>query len=158
MKPLNKKERTGFILKFSASFVAGILILLIPFYFILRMPGYENAMVTKDCNDMQKLLEIQKNVFAVQIDSVLRMVSRYDIEDNEVLNGKLGILIGEMGKPYGGDTTWSGKMHSNIIKLIIDLKRAKTDKNSIEKELKETKEELQKAKDDAAKTKEKDSM
>ena len=114
-------------------------------------------MATKDCNDMQKLLEIQRTVFAVQIDSVVSMVGRYGKEDSEALNGKLGLLIAEMGKPYDGDTTWSGRMHRNIIKLITDLKQAKTDKNTIEKDLKETKEELQKAKDEAAKSKEKDS-
>ena len=152
MEPLNKKERTGLIFKFSASFVIGILILLIPFYFILRLPGYENAMATKDCNDLQKLMDTQRTVFAVQIDSAVSMVGRYGKEDAEALNGKLGMLIAEMGKPYEGDTTWSGKMHRNIIKLITDLKQAKTDKNTVEKELKETQKELEKAKEDATKS------
>ena len=153
MEPLNKKERTGFIFKFSAVFIIGILIVLIPFYFTLRLPVYENALATKDCRDMQKLLDDQKNFFAVKIDSVKRKVSRYDVEDLNVLNGDLGILISEMGKPYSGDTTWTGRMYTNIIQLIINLKQAKTDKSLIEKELKDCKQELDKAKEEAKKSK-----
>lgn len=155
MEPLNKKERTNFIIKFSASFIAGILIILIPFYFILRLPVYENAILTKDVQSMQKLMMNQKNVFTVQIDSVKRMVNRYDLvnQDIDKLNAEMGSYLNKMEEPYTSDTSWSGKMYKNIIQLFFDLKKAKNDKNKIEKDLKDCSKELEKAKEEATKSK-----
>ena len=155
MEPLNKKERTGFIIKFSASFIVGILIILIPFYFILRLPVYENEMLTKDVRNMQKIMEYQKSVFTVQIDSVKRMVNRYELANQDIdkLNEEMGSYLTKMEEPFINDTSWSGKMHKNIIRLFTDLKKAKADKIKSENELKDCKQNLEKAKAEATKSK-----
>jgi hypothetical protein len=155
MEPLNKKERTSFIIKFSASFIIGILIVLIPFYFILRLPVYENAIMTKDFRNMQIQMKYQKDVFAIQIDSVKSMVNKYDLPNQDIdkLNADLGILLSEMEKPFVNDTTWSGRMYKNIVKSFIDLKKAKNDKIKSENELKDCKLDLEKAKEEAEKNK-----
>jgi hypothetical protein len=159
MEPLNKKERTGFIFKFSAVFIIGILIVLIPFYFTLRLPVYENAIMTEDFKNIQTQMKYQKDVFAAQIDSVSRIVSKYDLpnQDLDKLNADLGILLSEMEKPFVNDTSWSGRMYKNIVKSFIDLKKAKNDKIKSENEMKDCKQELEKAKEAAA-DKNKDTM
>jgi hypothetical protein len=155
MEPLNKKERTGFIFKFSAVFIIGILIVLIPFYFTLRLPDYENAILTKDVMKMQELMRIQKEVFAVQIDSVKRMVNRYNypLQDFEKLNDQMASHLNKMEEPYINDTTWNARMYKNIIELFFDLKNAKKDKIKSDNELKDCKKDLEKAKEEAAKGK-----
>jgi hypothetical protein len=114
--------------------------------------------MTKDFKDMQVQMKYQKDVFAVQIDSVRRLVGKYDIENQDIdkLNADLGILLSEMEKPFVNDTTWSGNMYKNIVKSFIDLKKAKNDKIKSENELKNCKQDLDKAKEEA--TKNKDTM
>ncbi len=155
MEPLNKKERTSFLLKFSAAFIIGILIVLIPFYFILSWPEIENDIMTKDFRNMQIQMKYQKDVFAVQIDSVMMIVNKYDIANQDVdkLNADLGNLLSEMEKPFVNDTSWSGRMYKNIVKSFIDLKKAKNDKIKSENELKDCKQDLEKAKEAADKSK-----
>jgi len=151
MEPLNKKERTSFIIKFSASFIAGILIVLIPFYFMLRMPAYENSILTKDFKNMQIQMNHQKEVFAVQIDSIGRMVDKYDLPDEDIdkLNADLGIMLSETEKPFVNDTAWSGRMYKNIVNSYIDLKKAKNDRIKSDNDLKECQQELEKIKEAA---------
>jgi hypothetical protein len=155
MEPLNKKERVKFIVKFSAAFIAGILIVLIPFYYILRLPAYEDAIKTEDFRNMQKQITYQKDVFAVQIDSAMKLVTKYDLpgQDIDKLNADLGVLLSEMEKPFVNDTAWSSRMYSAIVKSFIDLKKAKNDKIKCENELKDCKTDLEKAKEEASKTK-----
>lgn len=155
MEPLNKKERTKVIIKFSASFIIGILIILIPFYFLLRLPVYENTIMTEDYKNMQKQMKYQKEYFAVQTESVRKIFEKYDLPNQDVdkLNADLGNLLSEMEKPYTNDTTWNGKMYQNIVKSFIDLKKAKNDKIKSDKELKDCKQDLDKAKEEAKKGK-----
>ena len=155
MEPLNKKERTGFIFKFSAVFIIGILIVLIPFYFTLRLPEYENAIMTKDCMEMKKHLDNERTVFAIQIDSLKRMLNKYDLpnQDIEILNAQLATVLNKMQEPYINDTSWSGRMYKNIVTSFIELKKAKNDKIKSENELKNCKQELDKAKEEAKKSK-----
>ena len=151
MEPLNRKERNGFIVKFSAAFLAGILIILIPFYFILRMPVYENTLMTKDFKDMQIQMKYQKDVFAVQIDSIGSMMERYNVagQDIDKLNADLGTLLSETEKPFVYDTSWSGRMYKTIVNSYIELKKTKNDKLNSDKDLKDSQEELEKTKEAA---------
>lgn len=155
MEPLNKKERTSFLLKFLVTFIIGILIVLIPFYFLLRLPEFENDIMTKDFRNMQEQMKYQKDVFAVQVDAAMSLVNKYDIPNQDIdkLNADLGLLISEMEKPFVSDTTWSGKMYNNVVKSFIDLKKAKNDKMRSQIELMECKKDLEKAKEEAEKNK-----
>lgn len=149
MEPLNRKDRNGFIVKFSAAFLAGILIVLIPFYFIFRMPVYENTLMTKDFKDMQLLMKYQKDVFAVQIDSIADMMGKYNIPGQEIdkLNADLGGLLSRTERPFVNDTSWSGRMYKTIVNTYIELKKTKNDKLNSDKYLQESQEELEKTKE-----------
>lgn len=155
MKPLNKKERTNFILKFSASFVVGILIILVPFYFLLRLPEYENVIMTKEYKDMQSQMRYQKEHFAVQVDSARHITDKYDLPNQDIdkLNADLGNLLSEMENPFITDTSWTGIMYKNIVKSFIDLKKAKNAVIKSEQDLKDCKKDLEKAKEEADKSK-----
>lgn len=155
MEPLNKKERIRFIVKFTAAFIAGILILLIPFYFILRLPVYEGEIRAEDCRNMQKIFTYQQEIIAARLDSANRLVLRYDIPNQDIdkLNADLGLLLSEMEQSFANDTAWTGRMYNNIVKAFIEVKKAKTEKIKCENELKETQQDLEKAKEEASKTK-----
>jgi hypothetical protein len=155
MEPLNKKERTNLIIKFSAAFILGILIILIPFYFMLRLPVYENDILNKDFRNMQEQMKYQKEVFSSQVDSVKRMVIRYDIasQDIDKLNAEMATYLNLMEEPFNKDTVWTARMYRNIVQLFLDLKKAKTDKIRSEAEMKDCKKDLEKAKAEAAKGK-----
>jgi hypothetical protein len=155
MEPLNKKERTNLIIKFSAAFIIGILVIMIPFYFMLRLPVYENDIMTKDFRNMQEQMKYQKQVFSFQVDSVKRMVIRYDIatQDIDKLNAEMANYLNLMEEPFNNDTVWTGRMYKNIVQLFLDLKKAKTDKIKAEADMKDCKKDLEKAKEEAAKGK-----
>jgi len=155
MEPLNKKERTAFIIKFSASFVVGILIIMIPFYFLIQLPEFENEIMTKDYRNMQEQMKFQKEHFAVDIEMAKQISAKYDLPNQDIdrVNIDLVTLLSEMEKPYLNDTTWSGKMYRNIVKSYSDFKKAKNDVLQKDKEVKECKQNLEKAKADANKNK-----
>lgn len=143
------------MIRFSASFIIGILIILIPFYFLLRLPSIQNDSLTQDYKNMQKQMQFQKDYFAIQTESARKIFDKYEQPNQDIdkLNADLGNLLSEMEKPYATDTTWSGKMYQNIVKSFIDLKKAKNDILKSNKELKDCKGDLDKAKDDAKKNK-----
>ncbi len=155
MEPLNKKERRKFIFRFSVAFIIGILIILIPFYFLVRMPSYENAIMAMDYKNIQKHVKYQKEVFAVQTEAARKLFEKFDLPNQDIdkLNADLGELLSEMEKPYAGDTTWVARMYQNIVKSFTDLKKAKNDKIKSEKDLIECKQDLEKAKEEAKKDK-----
>ena len=153
MEPLNKKERTGFIFKFSASFIIGILIVLIPFYFLIQLPKYEHSSLSKNFAEVQQQMIYQKDTFAVQIDSVKRMINKFDAPNPDVglIDGQIGLYVSQIQLHFINDTSWSGRMYKNIVKSYIDLKDAKMAKIKIKKELDDCKTELEKAEKAASK-------
>ncbi len=153
MEPLNKKERTGFIFKFSASFAIGILVIMIPFYFLIQLPKYEHSNLSKDFLEVQKQMLYQKDTFAVQIDSVKRMIGKFDLPNPQVgvIDGDIEHYISSVQLHFVNDTSWSGRMYRNIIKSYIDLKDAKIGKIKCDKELNDCKTDLQKAEKAASK-------
>ncbi|MCX6252200.1 MAG: type VI secretion system TssO [Bacteroidetes bacterium] len=157
MKPLNKKERTGIYIKFLAAFIIGILIILIPFYFILRLPKVEEGLKNEDYRNMQGQIRFQHEFFSVQIDSVKRMIDKFYLPNQDIdkLNADIGALLSGIEKPFVNDTTWSGRMYKNVISSYIDLKKAKNDLLKAVKQLKDCQGDLDKAKADA---KNKDTM
>jgi hypothetical protein len=152
MEPLNKKERTSFIFKFTAFFILGILVVLIPFYFIFRMPSYENSLLTKDLKEMQGLMKKQKDVYAVAIDSITATFARYDLA-NDLNRGQLSLLLDKqifsLQEPFRNDTSWSGRMYNNIANSFLDLKKTKNDKIQSDNALQLSQQDLIKTKEDA---------
>ena len=152
MEPLNKKERTSFILKFTAFFIIGILVVLIPFYFIFRMPAYENSLLTKDLKEMQGLMKKQRDVYAVAIDSITATFARYDLAD-DINRGQLSLLLDKqifgLQEPFRNDTTWSGRMYNNIANSFLDLKKTKNDIIQSDNDLKDCQQELERLKEEA---------
>jgi methylthioribose-1-phosphate isomerase len=156
MDPLNKKERSTAFIKFLLLFIAGIVIILIPFYFLVGLPQEENSLVNEDLNVMQKELVFQRDVFAVQVDSVKSLISKFDMpgQDIDKLKGAIGLKLSEMEKSFAGDTTWRGKMYGNVVKCLSDLKESRSTIMDLNLKLKkcqesldETGKELEKAKD-----------
>jgi hypothetical protein len=155
MDPLNKKERTKFFIKFSLAFLIGILIIMIPFYFLIQLPEIENDLMNKDYKKIQEQVKFQKEVFAVDVESASRLIDQYEVPNQDIdkLNADLGLLISRMEESYANDTTWSGKMYQNIVRSYIALKKAKNDVLKGNKDLNDCKKDLEKAKADAGKGK-----
>jgi hypothetical protein len=155
MEPLNKKERTKFFIKFSFAFLIGILIIIVPLYFLFDWPEFENAVMAKDYKNIQERIKFQKEVFAIDVESARAIIEKYDVPNQDVdkLNADLGLLISRMEESYANDTTWSGRMYQHIVKTFIDLKKAKNDVLKGNKDLGDCKKDLEKAKADAGKGK-----
>jgi len=158
MEPLNKKERTRFFIKFLFAFIIGILIIIVPFYFLFDWPEFENDVMTKDYKKIQERVKFQKEVFAIDVASARAIIEKYEVPNQDIdkLNADLGNLISRMEESYASDTTWSGIMYQHIVKSFIDLKKAKNDIIKASKDLNDCKKDLEKAKQDASKGK--DSM
>ena len=125
MDPLNKKERTSVFIKFLVFFLVGIIIVLIPFYFIIQLPEKENRLLTEEYENLEEQLKFQKEYFAVQMDSVKSMLDKFEFsEDVDFLNAELGSLLSEMNKSIVSDTSWRARMYQNIVQTYLDLKKA----------------------------------
>lgn len=162
MKPLNKKDRTNAFLKFLAIFILGILIVLIPFYFLIRLPDKVEEVKTIELTGFEEQIDFQRDYFAVQMDSVRTLLNMFKNPgiDLDRLSANIGILLAEMEAKIAKDDTWRGKMNKNIIDTYSDLKLAKAsgvdvsdDLSDLEEEIDELKEKLQECKDDLAEAK-----
>jgi hypothetical protein len=129
MKPLNKKTRSQKLFHFLVLFIGGILIVMIPFYFIIRLPAKENAVRAEEFNSLEGQLTFQKNYFSVQMDSANHMLARYGTPgiDVDKLNGTMGLLLSDMEKQIGTENVWTTAMYRNIIGLIVEMKQARND-------------------------------
>lgn len=127
MDPLNKRERTETFLKFLGVFILGILIVLIPFYFIIRLPERENKLMNEKFRNLEEQLKFQKIYFAVRMDSVKNMLDDFDSPgiDIDKLNADIGFVLSDMGKSIVADTSWKAGLYKNVIQTYLDLKKAK---------------------------------
>lgn len=129
MDPLNKKERNKKLFQFLAIFIAGILITLIPFYFIVRLPAKEKAVKNEEFSSLEGQLKFQKDYFSVMIDSATRLIARFDQPgiDIDKLNPAIGDVLNDMEKSIGTSDSWSTTMYKQIIDLLGQMKKARND-------------------------------
>lgn len=155
MEPLNKNERTQGTGKFLILFIAGILIVLIPFYFLIRLPEKEQQVNSDQLNSLQGQLNFQKE-FTVRMDSTMVLMNKYSMPDVDIdkLNADIGLILSEMDKSIGTEVNSSTGMYKSVIKVLVELKKARqanlkysADLVKALKELSECQKELEKAKE-----------
>jgi hypothetical protein len=155
MEPLNKNERSTGTMRFLVLFIAGILIVLIPFYFLIRLPEKEQQVNSDQLNSLQGQLDTQK-AFKVKMDSVLLLLDKYAIPDvdRDKLSADIGMYLSEMGKPFGTEVTEGNAIYKRTIDVLVELKKARQAnlKNSedlakAQKDLGDCQKELEKAKE-----------
>ena len=156
MKPLNKKERTNLLMKFAGIFILGVLIILIPFYFILRLPGIESGMQSEELRKLEEILKIQKEYYASKIESLETLFSKFNLpnEDLDKLNADIGFILSDIEHKIGADTTWRAKMNRRILNTYLDLKKTKNDHYNLNSELVDCNKELEKCGKDLKEAKE----
>jgi len=154
MEPLNKNERSKVTLRFLVLFIAGILIIMIPFYFVIRLPEKEQLVNSDQLNSLQGQLDFQKQ-FTVRIDSAMRMMDKYARPDVDIdkLNADIGLILSDMDKSIGTEGTSNNAMYKSIMNVLIELKKARSanlkctaDLDKAQKDLLECQKELEKSK------------
>ena len=154
MEPLNKNERNKSTLKFLGLFIAGILIVLIPFYFLIKLPEKQQQVNSDQLNSLQGQLNFQKE-FTVRMDSAMHLMDKYAMPDVDIdkLNADIGVILSEMDKSIGTAKNSSTGMYKNMLNVLTELKKARSSgiKNSADlakalKDLAECQKELEKAK------------
>jgi len=148
MEPKNKKERRKFFLRALALFITGILIVMVPFYFTIRLPQKENKITSNELLVLQEQMNFQKDFFAVRMDSVKRLLDSYNSQkvDIDKLNADIGFLLSEMEQSIATDTTWRAGMYNNIVQTYISLKKSKNSHLKLSTDLSKCKGDLKKAK------------
>jgi hypothetical protein len=126
MEPLNKNERGKGMMRFLLLFIAGILIVMIPFYFLIRLPEKEQQVNSDQLNSLQDQLNFQKD-FTVRMDSAMHMMDRYTMPDVDIdkLNADIGLILSEMDKSIGVEDNSSSGMYKSMIKVLVELKKAR---------------------------------
>ena len=155
MEPLNKNERNTGTLRFLALFIAGILIVMIPFYFLVRLPEKEQQVNSDQLTSLQDQLNFQKE-FTVRMDSARHMMDRYTMPEVDIdkLNADIGLILSEMDKSIGTEVNSSTGMYKSVINVLIELKKARqanlkcsADLSKAQKDLAECMKEVEKAKE-----------
>ncbi len=153
MEPLNKSERSQGTMKFLALFIAGILIVLIPFYFLIRLPEKEQQVSSDQLNSLQGQLNFQKE-FTIRMDTVMSLMDKYTRPEVDIdkLNADIGLILSEMDKSIGTENNSSTGMYRTVINVLTELKKARNanlkcaaDLAKAQKDLAETQKELEKA-------------
>lgn len=153
MEPLNKNERGQVTWRFLALFIAGILIVLIPFYFLIRLPEKEQQVNSDQLNSLQGQLNFQKE-FTIRMDSAMHMMDKYTMADVDIdkLNADIGLILSDMGKSIGTEENSSTGMYKSVINVLVELKKVRNAnlKNSADlakalKDLEDCKKDLEKA-------------
>jgi hypothetical protein len=154
MEPLNKSERKKSTLRFLLLFIIGILIVLIPFFFLIRLPEKEQQVNSDQLNTMQGQLDFQRD-FTIRMDTVMSMMNKYPLPEVDIdkLNADIGLILSEMEKSIGTEDNSSTGLYRSAIKVLIELKKARNtnlknavDLSKMKKELDECMKELEKAK------------
>jgi uncharacterized membrane-anchored protein YhcB (DUF1043 family) len=152
MEPLNKKERANSKARFLALFVIGILIVLVPFYFLVRLPEKTGAITSDELTSLQNQLKFQKEDFTVKLDSVINMLGQFNTPNVDVdkLNADIGSVLSEMEKSISGPVISSTGMYKSVISVLVELKKLKNaelkntaELQKVKKELEECKKELE---------------
>ena len=154
MEPLNKKERSNGNLRFLALFIVGILIVLIPFYFLIRLPERQQQVQSVENNSLQNQADFQKT-FTIRMDSAIRMMDKYPLPDVDIdkLNADIGLILSDMDKSVGVGTDVSSMMFKRMVTALTELKKARSanikctaDLAKAQKDLDESQKEVSKAK------------
>jgi len=150
MEPENKKELKAHFNKFLALFIVSVLILLIPFYFTIRLPAMENNMQAGELKNIQEKVEFQRDFFTVRMDSVMQLMELYSSKsvDIDKLNADIGFLLSEMENAIVEDTTWWAGMNHNIVDTYLSLKKTNNTLLETRQNLKEVYKELKQCKKD----------
>ena len=136
MEPQNKKERSILFRRFLLVFIVGILLVMIPFYFIIKLPERENSQTSEELFKLQQQVDLQKD-FAVRIDTLHHLFDGYDSKNVDIdkLKADIGSILSEMEKSIPADTSWMNRMDNDIILTFLDLKKAKDSLKELEAEL-----------------------
>lgn len=152
MEPLNKNERGKSTGRFLVLFIIGILIVLVPFYFLIRLPQKAGAITSDELTGLQNQLKFQKEDFTVKLDSVIRMLEKFEMPNVDIdkLNADIGSVLSDIEKSISLNESSSTGMYRSIINVLVELKKQKNNnlKNSAElakvkKELEDCKKELE---------------
>ena len=141
MEPQNKNERRSVFQRFLALFIAGILLVTIPFYFTIRLPDRENKLTSEELQILQEQVNFQRDYFAVRIDSVSHLLEGYESKNTDIdmLNADIGFILSEMGKSISANTSWRYAMNENIIQAFLGLKKATNELSECRNNLKTAK-------------------
>lgn len=150
MDPLNKKERTNAFIKMLLMFILTVIIVLIPMYYVFRMPAIEQTLSKEE---QEKLIEtLKKNnlndqQFLLLTDSARSLYSEYLNEKSEVDKGRIsdrfsGVLndMEDMAVQTEGDTVRSD-LYGHLIDAYSNLFSINENINDLKKDLKKTVEE-----------------
>ena len=137
MEPQNKKERSTIFRRFLIVFVVGILLIMIPFYFTIKLPERETKQTSEELQKLQEQVDFQKDFFAVRIDSVKQLFDGYDTKNVDVdkLNADIGFILSEMENSIAADTSCMNSMNEDIIQTFLDLKRCENSLKEVSQEL-----------------------
>jgi len=137
MEPQNKPERNKSIRRFSALFIGGILLVAIPLYLTMRLPGRENRLTSEELQNLQAQLDFQRDYFALRMDSVKHLLDSYDTDgiDIDKLNADIGFLLSEMENSIAEDTSWRFNMYENIIDTYLSVKKTHNSLKEVSAEL-----------------------
>ena len=137
MEAQNTKERKKVTFRFSVLFIACILLVAIPLYFTIGLPGKESKQTSEELQILQEKSDFQKDFFAVRMDSVKHLMDSYDSDgvDRDKLNADIGFLLSEMANSIAGDTSWRFNMYENIIDSYLSIKSSKNELMKVTAEL-----------------------
>jgi hypothetical protein len=158
MEPLNKDERTQGTLKFLALFIAGIIIILIPFYFLVRLPEKAQQVNSDQISSLQGQLDFQRD-FTIRMDSVMKLMDQYSTPDIDIdkLNADIGLILSEMDKSVGNSENGSFNLYKSTIRALVELKKSKQSNLKYSAELDKARKDLDECQEELAKIKEKPS-
>lgn len=153
MDPLNKKERTDAFIKMLLMFLLTLIIVLIPMYYVFRMPANEQAFTDEEHKQLLEIFKenkINDQEFLLLTDSARSLYLEYSKEESDLNKGRItdrfSGLLNKMEDAVfrvEADTVRS-ELYGHLIDAYSDLFMVNDDINMLKGDLVKTKEELKK--------------
>jgi hypothetical protein len=153
MDPLNKKERTEAFIKMLLMFILTLIIVLVPMYYVFRMPANEQAFTDEEHKRLMEILKennLNDQQFLLLTDSARSLYLEYSKEESDLNKGRItdrfsGVLnsMEDVALKVEADTVRS-ELYGHLIDAYSNLFMVNDDINKLKGDLIKTKDELKK--------------
>ena len=127
---LNSQEKNQAFLKFLLLFAVTIALVFLATYYNYKVPVKENEWLHSQI-DIKQIAEANQQKFVDKMNEAVILLDQLSENnaDSQLINSKLGALLGAMHELEGDEKTLYGKMNKAIVVKFSELKDARKDIN-----------------------------
>jgi hypothetical protein len=127
MKALNAKERNSAILRFSLWLLVCILVISVPLYFLVILPGEKRKIVNEACqeelSELKREVQYERDTLAVRIGKINQLINTKgaDNSDIDAFNAELLTIVNAIEADTLKNTDWHKELYKDLSAISRNL-------------------------------------